>query len=60
VLTAAVAGALATRDAYRGPAVTPRPIERSCYAIGALLIVSGLIHLGVLPATGSSWDADLP
>jgi hypothetical protein len=32
-----------------------RPAERTCYAIGAVLIASGLFHLGVLLATGGSW-----
>jgi hypothetical protein len=35
--------------------MTARPVERACYAIGALLIVSGLGHLGVLLATGGTW-----
>jgi hypothetical protein len=35
--------------------VTARPVERACYAIGALLILSGLFHLGVLLATGGTW-----
>jgi hypothetical protein len=32
-----------------------RSIERVCYAISAVLIVSGLFHLGVLLVTGDSW-----
>jgi hypothetical protein len=35
--------------------VTGRPVERACYAIGAVLVLSGLVHLGVLLATGGSW-----
>jgi hypothetical protein len=39
--------------------VSARPVERVCYAIGGLLIVSGLVHLGVLLATGGSWAGPL-
>jgi hypothetical protein len=30
-------------------------VRRACYAIAALLVVSGLVHLGVLLATHGSW-----
>jgi hypothetical protein len=33
-----------------------RPVERWCYRIGVLLVVVGLAHLGVLAATGWSWQ----
>jgi hypothetical protein len=36
-------------------AMNARPVERTCYAIGAGLIASGLFHFGVLLATGGSW-----
>lgn len=36
--------------------MTARPVERTCYAIGALLIASGLFHLGVLVVTGGTWQ----
>jgi hypothetical protein len=36
-----------------------QPVERSGYAIGALLISSGLIHLAILIITGASWDGPL-
>lgn len=36
--------------------MTARPVERACYAIGALLITSGLFHLGVLVVTGGTWQ----
>jgi hypothetical protein len=36
-----------------------QPVERSGYAIGALLISSGLIHLAILIITGASWDCPL-
>lgn len=36
-----------------------RPVERACYAIGAALIAAGLFHLGVLLATGGSWQGPL-
>jgi hypothetical protein len=39
--------------------LNPRRIERSCYSVGALLVVSGLVHLGVLLATGGSWEGPL-
>jgi hypothetical protein len=32
-----------------------RKVERAAYGIGALLIVSGLVHLAILIATGGSW-----
>ena len=32
-----------------------RTIERVAYAIGALLILSGLVHVAILVATGGSW-----
>ena len=36
-----------------------RPIERIAYAVGTLLIVSGLVHLAVLLIGGGSWDGPL-
>jgi hypothetical protein len=36
-----------------------RPIERWCYAIGAVLIASGLFHLGVLVFGDRSWYGPL-
>jgi hypothetical protein len=36
-----------------------RQIERAGYVAGALLIVSGLIHLGILVITGGSWVGPL-
>jgi hypothetical protein len=33
--------------------------SRTCYVIGALLFLSGLVHLGILIATGGSWDGPL-
>ncbi|MPY87100.1 MAG: hypothetical protein GEU99_04180 [Luteitalea sp.] len=33
-----------------------QPVERTCYAIGALLVVSGLVHLAILVVTGSTWE----
>jgi hypothetical protein len=39
-----------------GGIVTARPVERACYAVGAMLIASGLVHLGVLLVTGGSWQ----
>src|SRR5437763_6401940 len=32
-----------------------RPVERVAYLAGALLFVSGLVHLGVLIASGTTW-----
>jgi hypothetical protein len=40
--------------------VTARPVERARYAIGALPIVGGLVHLGVLLATGGTWPEGRP
>ena len=36
-----------------------RTVERTAYAIGALLILSGLIHLSVLLIGGGSWEGPL-
>ncbi|MFD7430490.1 hypothetical protein ACFV6Z_26115 [Streptomyces sp. NPDC059818] len=33
-----------------------RPVEGLCYATGAVLIASGLVHLVVLVVDGGSWD----
>lgn len=32
-----------------------RPVERVAYVVGALLFVSGLVHLGVLITSGTTW-----
>lgn len=34
-------------------------VERACYAVAALLILSGLVHLGVLVGTGGPWSGPL-
>ncbi|MFI6490736.1 hypothetical protein [Streptomyces sp. NPDC050564] len=36
--------------------LTLRPAERLCYATGALLVVSGLVHLAVFAVDGGPWD----
>jgi hypothetical protein len=36
-----------------------RPVERSAYAIGSLLLLSGVIHLAVLLISGGTWDGPL-
>ena len=36
-----------------------RPVERTGYRVGAILLVSGLVHLGLLVAGGGSWDGPL-
>jgi hypothetical protein len=36
-----------------------RAVERAAYAVGALLILSGLFHLGVLLIGGGSWEGPL-
>ena len=36
-----------------------QPIERVGYTVGALLIVSGSIHLAILIVTGGSWEGPL-
>jgi hypothetical protein len=36
--------------------VTVRRVERASYLVGAMLIASGLVHLGVLVVTGGSWQ----
>jgi hypothetical protein len=36
-----------------------RKLERGGYVVGALLLVSGLIHLGILEISGGSWEGPL-
>lgn len=36
-----------------------KPVERAAYVIGILLILSGLVHVAVLLATGGSWSGPL-
>ena len=36
-----------------------RPVERSAYAIGSLLLLSGVIHLAFLLISGGTWDGPL-
>ncbi len=36
-----------------------RPVERACYAVAAALVLSGLVHLGVLVLTGGPWTGPL-
>jgi hypothetical protein len=36
-----------------------QPTERSAYVVGALLIVSGLVHLTLLVVTGAPWQGPL-
>ena len=36
-----------------------RKVERAGYVVGALLLVSGLIHLGILAIGGGSWEGPL-
>jgi len=36
-----------------------RSVERAGYAVGALLLGSGLIHLGILAIAGGSWEGPL-
>jgi hypothetical protein len=42
-----------------GSRLTARPVERACYVVGAVLVASGLFHLGVLVVTGGSWQGPL-
>ncbi|SFS96935.1 hypothetical protein [Saccharopolyspora flava] len=42
-------------EAYRGGSA----VERTCYRVAALLLVSGVVHLGVLLATGGQWSGPL-
>jgi hypothetical protein len=39
--------------------MTARAVERSCSVVGAVLMASGLFHLGVLVVTGGSWQGPL-
>jgi hypothetical protein len=39
--------------------MTVRQVERASYAVGAMLIASGLFHLAVLVVTGGSWQGPL-
>lgn len=34
-------------------------IERACYALAAVLVISGVVHAAILVATGGSWDGPL-
>jgi hypothetical protein len=36
--------------------MTARRVERASYGVGAVLMASGLVHLGVLVVTGGSWQ----
>src|SRR5258708_5593425 len=36
-----------------------RSVERAGYAVGAVLLGSGLIHLGILAIAGGSWEGPL-
>jgi hypothetical protein len=36
-----------------------KPIERVAYVVGAALLLSGLVHLAILIATGASWEGPL-
>ena len=36
-----------------------KPVERAAYTFGALLILSGLIHLAILLISGGSWEGPL-
>jgi hypothetical protein len=36
-----------------------RPVERACYLIGAVLVISGLFHLGVFAFGDRSWYGPL-
>jgi hypothetical protein len=38
---------------------TARPVERAGYLVGALLLLSGLIHVAILTIGGGSWDGPL-
>ncbi|MFC6887198.1 MULTISPECIES: hypothetical protein [Actinomadura] len=33
-----------------------RPVERACYAVGALLMASGAVHFGVFLVDGGPWE----
>ena len=35
------------------------PVDRGCHLLAAVLVVSGLVHVGVLLATGGSWSGPL-
>ena len=36
-----------------------KPVERAAYALGGLLILSGVIHLAVLLISGGTWEGPL-
>jgi hypothetical protein len=36
-----------------------QPVERAGYLVGALLLMSGVIHLGILVISGGSWEGPL-
>lgn len=42
-------------ESYRGGS----KVERTCYQVAAVLLVSGLFHLGVLLVTGGPWSGPL-
>jgi hypothetical protein len=60
-MTAAVGGKVGHRprppvDGARSLWAAARTVERVCYAIGAVLLVSGLFHLAVFAVFGGPWE----
>ena len=45
----------ATVGSARSAWATTRTVERFCYAVGVVLLVSGVVHLGVFAVRGGSW-----
>ncbi|MGD9527516.1 MAG: hypothetical protein AB7V44_12070, partial [Pseudonocardia sp.] len=35
---------------------TPRPVERACYVVAAVLVASGVAHLGVQALSSGPWE----
>ncbi|MGC0328666.1 hypothetical protein RKD23_001656 [Streptomyces sp. SAI-170] len=42
--------------AYAAGRTAARPVERVCYAVGALLTLAGAVHFGVWLVDGGAWD----
>src|SRR5947208_14731126 len=39
--------------------VSGRRVERGVYLVGALLLISGIVHIAILTITGASWVGPL-
>jgi hypothetical protein len=51
--------AAAPGHASAGPWRQSSPVERGCYLLAAVLVLSGVVHVAVLLATGGTWSGPL-